>query len=127
LRDIHPEIQKRGTNLVVIGNGLTAQARDLRDELDFPATLWVDAKMVAYRAAGLRRGPTRILSWRTFGHLLRAWRGGHRQAGVQGDPWQLGGTFVMAPPDRVLFTHISREAGDHPRIQDLLQALPEGP
>ena len=114
---------KRSAQLVVIGNGLPAQARDMRDELVFPATLWVDPEMAAFRAAGLRRGPARTLSWRTFGHLVRAWRGGHRQAGVQGDPWQLGGTFVMAPPDRVLFTHVSREAGDHAQVRDLLQAL----
>ena len=123
MRDVYPEIEKRDAQLVVIGNGLPAQARDMRDELGFPATLWVDTQMAAYRAAGLRRGPTRALSWRSFGHLVRAWRGGHRQAGVQGDPWQLGGTFVIAPPDRVLFTHVSREAGDHARVRDLLQAL----
>ena len=124
MRNILSEIHKRGANLKVIGNGLPTQARDLKEELDFSASLWVDTEMVAYRAARLRRGPTHTLSWRILGHLVRAWRGGHRQAGIQGDPWQLGGTFVMAPPDRVLFTHISREAGDHPRVRDLLLALP---
>ena len=55
--------------------------------------------------------------------LGSAWHGGHRQVGVQGDPWQLDGTLVIVPPDRVLFTHVSREAGDHAQVQDLLQAL----
>lgn len=123
MRDVSPEVVEQGAQLVVVGNGSPDQARDLKHELGFPATLWVDPDMNAYRAAGLRRGPARTLSWRTFGHLIRAWRGGHRQAAVQGDPWQLGGTFIIGPPDRVHFAHISREAGDHAAIPDLLQAL----
>jgi hypothetical protein len=123
LRDIIPEIEERGAHLVVIGNGLPAQARDMQEDLEFPGPVWIDAEMTAYRAAGLRRGPTRTLSWRTLGHLVRAWRGGHRQVGVQGDPWQLGGTFVIAPPHEVHYAQISREAGDHPPVPDLLVAL----
>ena len=123
MRDVIPAIEKRGARLVVVGNGLPAQARDLKEDLHFPATLWVDTEMKAYRAAGLRRSPARTLSWRTLGHLVRAWRGGHRQAGVQGDPWQLGGTFVIGPPEKVHYEHISREAGDHTPVKDLLAAL----
>lgn len=123
MRDVVPGIEKRGARLVVVGNGLPAQARDMKESLDFPATIWVDQEMTAYRAAGLRRGATRTLSWRTFGHLVRAWRAGHRQKGVQGDPWQLGGSFVIAPPDRIHYSHVSREAGDHAPVPDLLAAL----
>ena len=45
------------------------------------------------------------------------------QKGVQGDPWQMGGTFVIAPHDAVLFAHVSGEAGDHPDLADVLAAL----
>ncbi len=123
MRGIQPGIEQRGARLVVIGNGSPAQARDLRQDLDFPATLWVDPQMEAYRAAGLRRGAARALSWRTLGHTLRAWRAGHRQQGVQGDPWQLGGAFVVTPASAVVYGHVSREAGDHPAPQELLRAL----
>lgn len=123
MRDIIPAIQKLGAHLVVIGNGLPAQARDMKEDLDFPAAIWIDSEMTAYRAGGLRRGPTKTLSWRTLGHLVRAWRGGYRQAGVQGDPWQLGGAFVMAPGDQVHYAHVNREAGDHAPATDLLAAL----
>ncbi len=123
MRDIIPAIEKGGARLVIVGNGQPEQARDLKAGLDFPTTIWVDVGMTAYRAAGLRRSPARTLSWRTLGHLVRAWRGGHRQAGVQGDPWQLGGAFVIAPPDRVCYAHVSREAGDHAPVPDLLAAL----
>jgi hypothetical protein len=123
LRDVIPEIEQGGARLVVVGNGLPDQARDMKESLGFPATVWVDTEMKAYRAAGLSRNPAKTISWRTFGHLMRAWRSGFRQAGVQGDPWQLGGAFVIGPPDRVHYGHISREAGDHAPVQDLLEAL----
>ena len=123
MRDHQAEIEQRGVHLVVIGNGTPGQAQMLRDDLAYQGTLWVDPDMAAYRAAGLRRGVTKTLSFRMFGHLVRALRDGHRQRGVQGDPWQLGGTFLIAPPERVLFAHVSREAGDHPPVADVLNTL----
>jgi hypothetical protein len=123
LRDAQTEIASRGARLVVIGNGTPHQARDLIEDLDYHGTLWVDPDMVAYRAAGLERGLAKALSLKMFGHAVRAMRAGHRQKGVQGDPWQMGGTFVIAPHDAVLFAHVSGEAGDHPDLADVLAAL----
>jgi hypothetical protein len=123
LRDIQPEIERRGARLVVIGNGTPEQARDLRTSLGFTGLLWVDPEMAAYRAAGLRRGASQALSWRMLGHMIRALKGGHRQAGVQGDPWQLGGVFVVAASQSTHLAHISREAGDHAGSQDILEAV----
>ena len=123
MRDAQSEIESRGAQLVVIGNGTPHQARDLIEDLDYRGTLWVDPDMIAYRAAGLERGVTKALSPRMLGHALRAMRAGHRQKRVQGDPWQMGGTFVVAPRDEVLFAHISREAGDHPDLADVLAVL----
>lgn len=123
MRDAQPEIERRGARLVVIGNGTPHQARDLIEDLDYRGTLWVDPDMIAYRAAGLERGLAKALAPRMFGHAVRAMRAGHRQKGVQGDPWQLGGTFVIAPHAEVLFAHVSREAGDHPEPAAVLAVL----
>jgi hypothetical protein len=123
LRDAEPAIITRDARLVVVGNGTPDQARILREDLDFRGTLWVDEGMVAYAAAGLKRGPGAVLSWRLGGHLLRALRAGHRQRGVQGDPWQLGGAFVVAAPGRVVYAHTSGEAGDHAPLAELMVAL----
>mgnify|MGYP001811649394 CR=1 FL=1 len=123
MRDKQAEIESRGAHLVVIGNGTTHQARDLIEDLDYHGTLWVDPDMIAYRAAGLERGVAKALSLKMFGHAMRAMKAGHRQKGVQGDPWQMGGTFVIAPHDQVLYAHISGEAGDHPALDEVLAAL----
>jgi hypothetical protein len=79
--------------------------------------------MKAYRAAGLRRGFTKAISLRSPGHLVRALRKGFRQTRVEGDPWQLGGAFVITPDGRTLYRQISREAGDHASLPELLAAI----
>ena len=123
MRDTVGEIRKLGAELVVIGNGKPTQAADFRtqEKLDFP--LLVDPEMSAYRAAGLRRGVLSALGPGTVRHALRAYSRGFRQSGVQGDPWQLGGAFVLTPGGEVLFRHVNRDAGDHPDPSAILAAL----
>ena len=41
LRDVFPQLEERGAGLLVIGNGLPAQALELKDSLQFPGTIWV--------------------------------------------------------------------------------------
>jgi len=124
VRDELGTIRSRGAELVVVGNGTPWFARAFRDELALDVPLLVDPGLAAYREAGLRRGALDTLRPAALMHALRAWRSGARQGAVQGDPWQLGGTFVVARGGRVLFRHVSREAGDHPRLADVLAALP---
>ncbi|MDH3214324.1 MAG: SDR family NAD(P)-dependent oxidoreductase, partial [Myxococcales bacterium] len=42
---------------------------------------------------------------------------------VQGDPWQLGGVFVIRPGGDLTYRYVSREAGDHPPVEEILAAL----
>ena len=109
--------------LVLIGNGQPQHARAFREAEQIPFALWVDPEMKAYRAAGLRRGLTKVLSWRTLGHMWRAMRSGFRQTRVEGDPWQLGGAFVITPEGKTVYEHVSREAGDHASLPELMRAL----
>jgi hypothetical protein len=124
LRDAHPEVEARGARLIVIGNGQPWQAKAFREGARIPFELWVDPEMKAYRAAGLRRGLSKAFSLRSPGHLVRALRKGFRQTAVQGDPWQLGGAFVITPDGVTRFSQVSREAGDHASLHELLAALP---
>jgi hypothetical protein len=123
LRDIAPEIERRGAALAVVGNGSPEQARRFAEERALSFPLLVDPEMRAYAAAGLRRSV-----WSTFGprvllHGFRAMRAGFRQGRTQGDPWQQGGAFVIEPGNRVRFSQVSREAGDHAEPSRLLEAL----
>jgi dehydrogenase/reductase SDR family protein 12 len=123
LRDSVEEIRNLGADLWIVGNGSAEFARTFREDLGIDATILVDAELRSYRAAGLRRGRVEILSPRMPLHAIRAFRDGHRQTGVQGDAWQLGGAFIIATDGRLLFHHESREAGDHPTPSEILSAL----
>jgi len=126
LRDRIDEIRARGAELAIIGNGAPNFAAAFREDFELTCPLLVDPELRAYRAAGLRRGRVELLSPRLPGNALRALRSGSRQTGVQGDPWQLGGVFVIQPGGALSYRYVSREAGDHPPVDDILAALEEG-
>lgn len=115
--------RERGAELVVVGNGTPAQAKQFAAEYELPFPVYVDPKLEAYRAAGLRRGVLDTLSAGTLAHAFRALRTGARQGATQGDPWQLGGAFVVAPGGRVAFRQVSRDAGDHADPAKIRRAL----
>ncbi|MGH0032928.1 MAG: SDR family NAD(P)-dependent oxidoreductase, partial [Myxococcota bacterium] len=126
MRDRIGDIRRRGAELVIVGNGAPHFAAAFREDFDLDGPLLVDPELRAYRAAGLRRGRVELLSPRLPLNALRALRSGHRQTGVEGDPWQLGGVFVLRPDGALLYRHTSREAGDHPPLDEVLEALEPG-
>jgi dehydrogenase/reductase SDR family protein 12 len=130
LRDQLPEIRAAGAELAIIGNGSAQFARAFREDLALPddLALFVDPELRSYRAAGMRRGRSELLSPRLATNALRALRGGFRQGAVQGDPFQLGGVLVIRPDGALTFRHVSREAGDHASLAAVLAALaPDAP
>jgi NAD(P)-dependent dehydrogenase (short-subunit alcohol dehydrogenase family) len=128
LRGELEEIRARGAELVIVGNGAASFAQAFREDFDLDGPLLVDPELRAYRAAGLRRGRVELLSPRLPRNALRALRSGARQGAVQGDAWQLGGVFVIRPGGELAFRHVSREAGDHPAVEEILAALaPDAP
>ncbi len=123
MRDRQPEIRSLGAELAIVGNGAPNFAKAFREDFDLDGPLLVDPELRAYRAAGLRRGRVEILSPRVGLNAVRAISKGFMQTGVQGDPWQLGGVFVIRPDGSLTFRHESAEAGDHPLPTEIVAAL----
>jgi hypothetical protein len=123
LRDASAEWERRGVRLTVIGNGNREQARWFAEDVPFAGLLLVDPRLETYRAAGLRKNRLLLFSKDTWAYARRAMKAGHRQTRTKGDPWQLGGVFVFAPGNRVLFEQRSATAGDHARVEDVAAAL----
>jgi NAD(P)-dependent dehydrogenase (short-subunit alcohol dehydrogenase family)/peroxiredoxin len=123
LRDRIDEIRARGAELVIVGNGAPNFAAAFREDYQLDCPLLVDPELRAYRAAGLRRGRVEALSPRLPWNAIRALRAGSRQGAVEGDVWQLGGVFVIRPDGELAYRYVSREAGDHPPVDDILAAL----
>ena len=111
---------------MLIGNGSQHFAAAFREDFELDGPVLVDPELRAYRTAGLRRGRVELLSPRLPGNAVRALRSGSRQAGIQGDPWQLGGVFVIRPGGELTYRHVSRTAGDHPPVEEVLAALEDG-
>jgi NAD(P)-dependent dehydrogenase (short-subunit alcohol dehydrogenase family)/peroxiredoxin len=125
LRDRIDEIRKAGAELVIVGNGAQNFAAAFREDYALDGPLLVDPELRGYRAAGLRRGRVELLSPRLPLNALRALWSGSRQGAIQGDPWQLGGVFVIRPGGELAYRYVSREAGDHPPVDDIVAALAE--
>jgi AhpC/TSA antioxidant enzyme len=119
------EIEARGAHLVFIGVGNRHHAQSFRSELGLTEPLYVDTARNSYRALGMKRGIiATILSPATWRNMVRAWRGGFRQRGVKGDPWQLGGVLVVLPGGRIAYRFLSQASGDHPPVDEVLASLP---
>ncbi|MDF1561560.1 MAG: AhpC/TSA family protein [Deltaproteobacteria bacterium] len=124
LRGAQAEIEARGVRLVVIGNGTPDYARAFREEAGIDFELWVDPEMKAYAAAGLKAGGAwGAFSLRSPGHTLRALKAGFRQTAVKGDPWQLGGVFLITAAGKTVYQQRSREAGDHAPLDEVMAAI----
>ncbi len=123
MRDALPEIRRRGAELIIVGNGRPEHAIDFRDSEHVASPLYVDPELRAYAAAGLKRGVRSSLSVGVLLRGVRALREGKRQGATMGDPWQQGGVFVIRPGNRVDFSYISDEAGDHPSAETIIAAL----
>jgi len=117
-------IRKKGAELVFVGNGNRHFAEAFRKEFDIEAPLYGDTKRDAYRALEMKRSLAGTLaSLNTWKSGLRALRSGFRQGRVQGDAWQLGGVVVVRPGGRIAYRYLSKTAGDHPPVADVLAAL----
>jgi peroxiredoxin len=123
LRDKAPAIRALGAEPAAVGNGKPHHAEAFQNEYKFDFPLLVDPELRAYAAAGLRRGVFKSFNFESIANAFRALGRGFRQGRTKGDPWQQGGTFVITPSGDVLFSHVSKVAGDHPDLEDVLTAL----
>ena len=83
----------------------------------------VDYKDPDYELAGFTRSIGSTFSLRALFNHLRARRKGFRQGRLAGDPWQQGGTLIVAPSGEVLFEYRSKGPGDHAAPERLVAAL----
>jgi peroxiredoxin len=123
LRGLEGTLEKSGGELVAIGSGTPQQAADFRREHSFPGRVLTDPELATYRAAGLRREARRVVTPGSIRRAIGAYRQGHRQGRVQGDPWQQGGTLVLTADGRPLLHHVSSGTSDHAAVEAIAAAL----
>ncbi len=124
MREHEAEFKAIGAGLAAIGMGDANYARLFREEtgIDFP--LLIDENRLAYKAAELKSGNVlHLLRSDNSAARKRARAGGHHQHRTGKNPFQLGGSFVFAPGNRDIYTHVSKTFGDNAPVEALLAVL----
>ena len=98
-------------------------AADFRDTQRVSAPLYTDPSRLTYTALGAKRSFFGVTDPRTVLAGARAAKAGHVQGKTAGDALQLGGELVVRPDGSVPFFHLSRFAGDHATVEEVLARL----
>ena len=118
------DVRALGAGIALVGMGTPDMARDARRETGWRGPVYVDGDAKAYAAAGLAKATIAgVFRPRVVMAALRARKEGFRQGKTRGNPWQLGGTLVIAPGDRVLYAWRNRAADDDAPMEEVLAAL----
>ncbi len=124
LRHRYEEFRAAGAEVAAVSfaqsKALLPYARDLH--LPFP--LLSDPERGAYKAYGLLRGSFwSIFGPKTVWEYVKLISHGRLFRGIQADPFQLGGDFVIDGQGIVRFAYRSEEPTDRPSADRLLQAV----
>jgi hypothetical protein len=114
-------LRQAGVEPIVIGSGGPSFARGFKERMGIDFSVYSDRALTSYAAAGFRRSYWRLL------HPMVLVRGvvaifRHRQRRTQGDAAQLGGVLLVDRGGTVAYRFVSAYAGDHPRVETLLEA-----
>jgi peroxiredoxin len=112
LRARQPAFDAAGALLVYVSTGTPAMAADFAAKEGLGGAVLSDVGRKAFAAARFSRSPWKLLHPRFLANLWRSLRAGHKQTGVQGDPWQQGGVLVFGADGSLRHQQIDGAAGD---------------
>jgi peroxiredoxin len=123
LRDHDDELESLRVGITLITFGTPEQARRWLKETAAPFPMLLDPDRSAYRTYGLERSKTKVLHPAVFATYFRLLLKGRKLRPVQGDPYQLGGDFLIDRNGIVRIARPSDNPADRPSIQEIFQAL----
>ncbi|MFQ3587468.1 MAG: peroxiredoxin-like family protein [Fimbriimonadaceae bacterium] len=111
-------------NIVFVTMGNLVQAEAVRQKLRSPHRFVCDPEQVAYEAFGLPKGSfVQMFNPTTFVRGFRAAVRGHGVGAPVGDPWQLGGAFVIDRTGRITWEKRATHAADDASEEEILREL----
>jgi hypothetical protein len=123
LLQVLPDIAAASGQLLLLGNGNPAHAGEFMRASGLDGVVYTDPARLIYRGLGFNTGMLRTYNLESTRNARRAVAAGHRQRGVKGDRWQLGGALVVEPDGAVAYRYAAEVAGDHAPLSDILRAL----
>lgn len=109
--------------LVVSFSARTEAARAWLEETCPSFIMLLDPERKVYRAYGLKRSWLRIWNPVAAWDYIRLLLSGQRVRGIEADPYQLGGDFIVDTKGVLRLAYRSRVATDYPPVADLLALL----
>jgi peroxiredoxin len=89
-----------------------------------PFPCLADPKRAGYKAYGLKRGNVlEVMGPAAWRRGREAARKGHRIEKIEGDAFQMPGTFIIDRTSTVRYARYAKHSGDHPPVSDLIEAL----
>lgn len=123
MRDVREQLAAVGATVVLVSFGSRQQALRLLEETEAPFRMLLDPERKVYQAYGLDRSVVKVFHPKLFLLYFRLLLLGRKLLPVQGDPYQLGGDFIIDRHKIVRYAHPSDNPADRPTVQDLLAAL----
>jgi peroxiredoxin len=113
----------KNVNLAVIGSGDPRHFKEFKKITGYGGLLFSDPSLAAFSLLGFSKGLAGFMSISSVFKAASALKEGHRQGSVQGSTMQLGGAIVIDVSGAVCYFFSGRKAGDHPKINELLNAV----
>ena len=129
MRGLDADLRGAGARVVFVGTGDPDAAEAFAREQQLQWPVLSDVGGAAFAAAGARRGLASTFRLRAVRNGLRAWRAGHRQSRVAGDPLRQGGALVFATDGSLVHEELDAVGGDAldaPRLLAAARALESG-
>ncbi len=124
MRRHYDQFRQAGADILAVSFAEGDQLRRYIDEMRLPFPAVSDPERKAYDAYRLRKGsPWAIFGPKTIWAYALLLARGRLPKGVQGDPYQLGGDFVIDGQGLVRFAYRSLDPTDRPSIDTLLHAV----
>jgi len=119
----HNSFSDKHAKLVIIGSGEASHLQELRQITGYRGELLTDPSRESYKILGFTSGISKVMSFKVLSRGFSALGAGYKPGTIKGSVLQLGGAIIVNPDTTIAYYFSSAEAGDHPPITDLLDAL----
>lgn len=123
LKVLLPSLEDLGARLAVVGHGTPEQARFFMRRLGLREGVYTDPARLLYRGFEMRHGVSTSVGLNVLKRSYSAYRSGHRQRGIEGDPWQQGGTVVVGREGEIAYRFCAESAGEEAPSGEILEAV----
>jgi peroxiredoxin len=124
LRQKIPEFEQAGGRIVLVGMGTPEESAAFIKKAGVNFAMISDPKRQLYQAFGLgMAGSLELLSPSLAFKALATMAQGHGLGLPVGDIRQLPGAFIINPGGQIVYSHVAKDAADHPDTETILRAL----